>query len=77
MLAKLRQLHEQGLVPAGSVGILYGALGDKDEAFAWLNKAYEERDPELTYLKVPNRRFEPLHGDARFLRLIQRVGFPE
>jgi TolB-like protein/DNA-binding winged helix-turn-helix (wHTH) protein/Tfp pilus assembly protein PilF len=77
MLAKLRQLHERGLVPAGSVGILYGALGDKDEAFAWLNKAYEERDPELTYLKVPNRRFEPLHGDARFLKLIQRVGFPE
>ena len=77
ILAKLKQLHHSGLVPSGSVGILYGALGNKDEAFRWLDQAYGERDPELTYLKVRNRRFEPLRGDARFQGLIRRVGLPE
>ena len=57
ILAKLKKLHEQGLLPSGSIGILYGALGELDEAFAWLEKAYQERDPELTYLKVPGRPY--------------------
>ncbi len=77
MLAKLKELNGRGLVPSGSIGILYGALGELNEAFAWLDKAYEERDPELTYLKVPGRRFEPLRHDARFQQLVRRVGLPE
>ena len=77
VLAKLKELNRRGLMPSGSLGILYGALGDKDKAFRWLEKAYQERDPELTYLKVPNRRFEPLRSDPRFLALVRRVGLPE
>jgi TolB-like protein/DNA-binding winged helix-turn-helix (wHTH) protein len=76
ILAQLKKLHEQGLVPSGSIGILYGALGDKDEAFAWLDKAYAERDPELTYIKVRNRRFEPLRSDPRFQDLLRRMDLP-
>ena len=77
ILVKLKNLHEQQLVPSGSVAILYGALGELDEAFAWLEKAYLERDPELTYLKVPGRRFEPLRHDPRYRQLVHRVGLPE
>jgi TolB-like protein/DNA-binding winged helix-turn-helix (wHTH) protein/Tfp pilus assembly protein PilF len=76
ILGELKQLHEQGLIPSGSVATLYGALGELDAAFAWLEKAYQERDPQLAYLKV-GRRFEPLHHDARFQTLVHRVGFPE
>jgi TolB-like protein/DNA-binding winged helix-turn-helix (wHTH) protein/Flp pilus assembly protein TadD len=76
MLAKLRSLHERGLVPSGSIAILYGALGELNEAFAWLEKAYKERDPQLTYLKA-GRRFEPLRHDPRFQELVHRVGLPE
>jgi TolB-like protein/DNA-binding winged helix-turn-helix (wHTH) protein/Flp pilus assembly protein TadD len=76
MLAKLRSLHERGLVPSGSIAILYGALGELNEAFAWLEKAYKERDPQLTYLKA-GRRFEPLRHDPRFQKLMHRVGLPE
>jgi TolB-like protein/DNA-binding winged helix-turn-helix (wHTH) protein/Tfp pilus assembly protein PilF len=76
ILKKMKMLHERGLVPSGSVAILCGALGELDEAFAWLNKAYEERDPQLTYLKVPGRRFEPLRRDPRFQQLVHRVGLP-
>jgi TolB-like protein/DNA-binding winged helix-turn-helix (wHTH) protein len=76
ILAKLRALHERGLVPSGSIAILYGALGETNEAFAWLEKAYQERDPQLTYLKA-GRRFEPLRNDPRFQRLVHRMGFPD
>jgi TolB-like protein/DNA-binding winged helix-turn-helix (wHTH) protein/Flp pilus assembly protein TadD len=76
MLSKLKSLHEHGLVPSGSVGILYGALGQSNEAFDWLEKAYEERDPQLTYVKA-GRRFEPLRRDPRFHQLVHRVGLPD
>jgi len=76
ILAKLENLHEQGVVPSGSVAILHGALGESNEAFAWLEKAYEERDPQLTYIKA-GRRFEPLRKDPRFTELVHRVGLPD
>jgi len=76
ILAKLKKQHERGLVPSGSIAILYGALGELNEAFAWLERAYEERDPELTYLKV-GRRFEPLRHDPRFGKLLLRMGLAD
>jgi TolB-like protein/Flp pilus assembly protein TadD len=76
ILETLKREHERGLVPSGCIGILYGALGERDQAFAWLEKAYAERDPELTYLKVPNRRFAPLRSDPRFQEFLRRMNFP-
>jgi TolB-like protein/Tfp pilus assembly protein PilF len=76
ILANLRQLHQQGIVPAASLATLYGALGESNEAFVWLEKAYQERDPQLTYLKA-GRRFEPLRKDPRFGQLVHRVGLPD
>jgi len=76
ILARLTKLNQQGLVPSGSIAILYGSLGELDKAFAWIDKAYEERDPELTYIKVPGRRFEPLRHDPRFQELVRRMGLP-
>jgi TolB-like protein/Tfp pilus assembly protein PilF len=76
ILAKLDQLHQQGIVPAASLAVLHGALGESNEAFIWLEKAYDERDPQLTYLKA-GRRFEPLRRDPRFGQFVHRVGLPE
>jgi TolB-like protein/Tfp pilus assembly protein PilF len=76
ILAKLERMHQQGIVPSASVAILYGALGESNEAFAWLEKAYEERDPQLIYLKA-GRRFEPLRKDPRFGQFVRRVGLPD
>jgi TolB-like protein/DNA-binding winged helix-turn-helix (wHTH) protein/Tfp pilus assembly protein PilF len=54
---------------------LSAALGDKDAAFQWLEKAYQERSFFMTNLKVaPGLR--SLHGDPRFADLVRRVGFP-
>ncbi len=76
LLANLQLLHQQGIVPAASLATLYGALGESNEAFVWLERAYRERDPQLTYLKA-GRRFEPLRKDPRFGEFVRRVGLPD
>jgi TolB-like protein/Tfp pilus assembly protein PilF len=76
ILVKMEQMHQQGIAPSASVAVLYGALGELSEAFAWLEKAYQERDPQLTYLKA-GRRFEPLRKDPRYGEFVRRVGLPE
>ncbi len=76
ILAILKRQHERGLVPSGAIAVLYGALGERNQAFAWLEKAYEEHDPELTYIKV-GPRFDPPRQDARFRQLVHRIGLPE
>ena len=75
ILAKLKRKRERGFVSPAALAIVSGALGRKDEAFAWLAKAYEERDPHLTYLKV-GPRFAPLRSDPRFADLLRRMGLP-
>jgi hypothetical protein len=53
--------------------MIYAGLGEKDQAFAWLQKAYEERSGEMVDLKV-DPRFDNLRSDPRFADLLRRVG---
>jgi TolB-like protein/Tfp pilus assembly protein PilF len=57
------------------VALVYAGLGEKDQAFAWLDKAYRMRDKGLTYLKI-DPCMDPLRSDPRFNDLLHRVGFP-
>jgi TolB-like protein/DNA-binding winged helix-turn-helix (wHTH) protein len=54
------------------IAVAYTGLGDRDGAFAWLEKAYEERARPLLSLKI-NPLFDPLHSDPRFAALIRRM----
>ncbi len=56
--------------------IPHAQLSDPDEAMVWLNKAYEERDALLAYIKV-NPLYDPLRADSRFGDLLRRMKFPE
>jgi len=62
-------------VSSFDLALIHGALGQKDEAFALLEKAYAEREEAVPYLKV-ERRFKPLRADPRFARLVRRLGLP-
>jgi hypothetical protein len=58
------------------VAMVYGALGEIDRAFEWLERAYARGvDDQLTYLKV-HPGLEPLRGDPRFADLLRRMRFP-
>jgi eukaryotic-like serine/threonine-protein kinase len=53
----------------------YANLGDKNDAFAWLEKAYQEHSSNLMALKVlPD--FDSLRSDPRYAALVKRIGFP-
>ena len=61
------------IVPAVYWAVLYAGLGEKDQAFAWLARAYQERDYVLGLLRV-YQFFDPLRSDARFTELVKKVG---
>ena len=52
---------------------IYASIGEKDRAFAWLDKAYDERNPMLAYAKVMPY-YDNLRADPRFAGLLQRLG---
>jgi hypothetical protein len=54
----------------------YAGLGDSDQAFAWLERAYEERRIRMQWLKV-DPLLAPLRSDPRFAAFVRRVGPPQ
>ena len=50
--------------------------GDRDNAFRWLEKAYQERDWCILYLKA-DPVWEPIRSDPRFANLLRRVGLAQ
>ncbi len=75
MLKALQQRYGED-VESYSMGGIHAALGEKDEAFAWLEKAYDEHSFFLVFLKT-EPWFDPLHTDPRFADLLGRLSFPE
>ncbi len=76
ILAQLLTLAQQREVAPVSIAEVYIGLGDKDQAFAWLEKAYAARSIKLLFLKV-SPRYDSLRSDPRFADLVRRVGLPE
>lgn len=58
------------------VARFHAALGEKDQAFAELNKSYEKRENSLVSLKV-DPHLDPLRSDSRFAELMRRIGLPQ
>jgi tetratricopeptide (TPR) repeat protein len=57
------------------IAALYVGLGDKEQAFVWLEKAFQERDVLLMTLNIESH-LDPLRSDRRFQDLVRRVGLP-
>lgn len=73
LLDELQEEAKHTNVSPFNIARIYEGLGEKDQAFAWLEKAYAERDSNLTNLKV-EPEFDSLHSDPRFTDLLQRIG---
>ena len=58
------------------LGVIYAALGLRDPAFAWFEKAYAGTSPAMAVLKI-DPRLDDLRGDPRYLDLVKRLRFPE
>jgi serine/threonine-protein kinase len=76
VIANLQGQSKKGYVAPSNFAKIYIGLGDKDQAFAWLEKGYQQRDFWLTFLKG-DPTFDSLRSDLRFQDLVRRIGFPQ
>jgi hypothetical protein len=62
--------------PAFYTAMIYAQMNEADLAFEWLEKAYQDREVEMYWLKV-EPPFGPLKNDPRWQEMLDKVGFPE
>jgi serine/threonine-protein kinase len=74
-LEGLLKSSAESYVPAYPIALFYNGLGKRDEALAWLEKAYAQRDQGLVFLKV-EPKWNKLRPEPRFQDLLRRVGLP-
>ena len=74
MVGRFKDLADTQYVNSYWIANIQAALGELDQAFAELQKAFVERDWDMNRLKV-DPFMESLHGDPRFEKLIQQMGF--
>ena len=65
------------LVAPHNVAVVYAGLGQTNEAFAWLNRAYDDRSYLLAIYLPTDARLNNLHSDSRFDQLRSRIGLPK
>jgi tetratricopeptide (TPR) repeat protein len=73
-LEGLKELSKRGYVPAYTLAQGYAQLGDRQQAIQWLQRAHEERDSRLVFLKV-DPVFDPMRSEPKFRELMHRLGF--
>jgi TolB-like protein/DNA-binding winged helix-turn-helix (wHTH) protein/Tfp pilus assembly protein PilF len=75
VLVRLNEMAREKYVTPYGVALVYAGLGDKDQAFAWLNKAVAGRSHWLVWLNR-DPRWDRIRSDPRFDDLQKRVGLP-
>ena len=74
MLELLEEKSKEEYVAPYWMSIVFVGLGDNEEAFKWLEKAYRERDGSMMFLNV-EPLFDPLRRDLRFAVLLKKMAY--
>ncbi len=72
-LQDLMKRSKKGYVTSVWIATIYHGLGEKDQTFDWLEKAYQDRDGNLIYITIPPQ-FDSLRSDPRFTQLMNKMG---
>jgi hypothetical protein len=56
---------------------VYAGLGEKEKAFEFLERAYQERSLDVSWFLKADLRIDSLRSDPRFQDLVRRVGYPQ
>ena len=75
-LENLQEKSKREYVPPMGLVVAYARLGNAEQTLAWLEKAYRQRDPGLSSLKV-EPLFDFLRSNQRFQDLLRRMNFPQ
>jgi serine/threonine protein kinase/TolB-like protein/Tfp pilus assembly protein PilF len=76
ILGEMNELSNRQYVSPYGIALIYVGLGEKDQTFKWLEKAYDDRIWLMGMLKV-EPTFDPIRSDPRFEDLLRRVGLPQ
>ncbi len=76
MLDRLLKLSTERHVSPHNIALVYIGLGEPEEALAWLERAFEQRDGRMVFLKV-EPKWNDLRGNPRFQDLLQRLSFTQ
>ena len=71
----VEEMSKHQYVPTFLPAFIYANLGDRDRAFVWLEKAYQEHNWCMMGLK-DDEIWDPIRSDPRFTNFLQRVGLP-
>jgi len=69
--------RKHGYYSACEIGRFYADLGDRENAFRWLDIAYREHDYQLVVRLKNDFRFDSIRADPRFAELVRKVGLPQ
>jgi tetratricopeptide (TPR) repeat protein len=72
LLNRMLELRTRRYVDAYLIGDVYAGLGEKDKAFEWLNRAYEEHAGQMIFIKIDPWN-KNLHSDPRYKELLKKM----
>lgn len=75
-LSELKELSAQRYVAPLDIASIYARLGEHDQAFEWLQRAFDERFALLPWLGL-DPRFDALRPDSRFVALLKKIGLED
>jgi TolB-like protein/DNA-binding winged helix-turn-helix (wHTH) protein/Flp pilus assembly protein TadD len=73
IVSSLQAASKSHYVSAFDMAVVFAGMGDSDNAFGWLEKAYTDRESQMAFLNV-TRRFGRMRSDPRFADLLHRMG---
>jgi TolB-like protein/Flp pilus assembly protein TadD len=77
MLREWQHQSESNYISPYMIATVYASLGERDKAFEYLEKAYQERSSDLPYFLRADLRMDSLRSDPRFQDLMRRMNFPQ
>src|SRR6266446_6835641 len=77
ILHDFERKSKSGYVSPYMIATIYAGLGEKDKAFAFLERAYQERSLDVSWFLKADLRIVNLRSDPRFQDLVRRVGYPQ
>jgi tetratricopeptide (TPR) repeat protein len=71
--AQMTELSKHRYEDPAFIGFIYAKAGDKDQAFAWIEKGLKEKSDTIQYIKT-NHMGDALHSDPRYVDMVKRMG---
>jgi tetratricopeptide (TPR) repeat protein len=75
-IRKICQMVGREVVDPGYIGMIYARLGERDSAFAWLEKAYRDHSNSMYFVKIIPE-VDSLRSDKRYTELLRKAGYSE